>query len=251
MDAIVIEQLTKRYGARRGIDDVSLRVPAGNLFGFIGPNGAGKTTTIRDPPRPARADRGPGAQLLGRDAAGRRPGGAGPESATSPARPTSTPTCGSTTCSPTSAASTPATTRPTARADRRLRRLDHGARAADLSLGNRKKVALAAALQHRPRLVVLDEPTGGLDPVMRARLFEVLEGEVAGGATVFFSSHDLAEVQAVCRRVAVLSEGKLVAVDEVARLRGREVRRGPRDVSPTGARRPASRPWPRWPGSTA
>ena len=103
--------------------------------------------------------------------------------------------------------------------------VDHAARAADLSLGNKKKVAIAAALQHRPRLIVLDEPTGGLDPVMRARLFDVLRAEVERGATVFFSSHDLAEVQAVCRRVAVLSEGKVVAVDEVARLRGREVRR--------------------------
>jgi len=223
MDAIEIDQLTKRYGPRRGIERVTLQVPEGDLFGFIGPNGAGKTTTIRIllgllEPTSGRA------RVLGRDAVADGPA----------ARAAIGYVAGETHLYPEMrVADLLAYLGRFHPGDHRVRRrelidtfdIDHAARAADLSLGNRKKVAIAAALQHRPRLVVLDEPTGGLDPVMRARLFEVLQDEVGRGATVFFSSHDLAEVQAVCRRVAVLSEGKLVALDEVARLRGREVRR--------------------------
>src|SRR5690606_39126987 len=91
--------------------------------------------------------------------------------------------------------------------------LDLDARASELSLGNRKKVAIVAALQHRPRLAILDEASTGLDPVMQARLHELLRGEAARGATVFFSSHVLAEVQTLCKTVAVIREGRLLAVE--------------------------------------
>jgi ABC-2 type transport system ATP-binding protein len=101
--------------------------------------------------------------------------------------------------------------------------LDLGARAGDLSLGNRKKVAIVAALQTRPRLVILDEPTSGLDPVMQSRLFDVLQDCVREGATAFFSSHVLSEVQRVCRTVAVVNEGRLVAVEDVDTLRARQL----------------------------
>jgi len=223
MDVIAIDRLTKRYGQRRGIDEVSLRVAEGELFGFIGPNGAGKTTTIRILLGLLAPTSG-SARILGRDVTSDGPA----------ARAQVGYVAGETHLYPEMRVAELlaylARFRPGDHAERRRElvdafEIDTGAGTADLSLGNRKKVAIAAALQHRPRLVVLDEPTSGLDPVMRARLFEVLRGEVDGGATVFFSSHDLAEVQAVCRRVGVITEGKLVAVDEVAGLRGGAVRR--------------------------
>jgi ABC-2 type transport system ATP-binding protein len=242
MHAIELDRLTKRYGAARGIDEVSLQVPEGAFFGFIGPNGAGKSTTIRTLLGLLRPTAG-SARLLGRPVVAGDPGvrrdlGYVPGEihlyddlragevldylgSFHPG-------------------------------DHRTRRrellatfdLDPARRAADLSLGNRKKVALIAALQHRPRLVVLDEPTSGLDPVIQAQLFEVLTGEVRRGTTVFFSSHVLAEVQRTCERVAVIRAGRLVAVDEVARLRGARLRR----VHLTFAAPPADLPLARLPG---
>jgi ABC-2 type transport system ATP-binding protein len=223
MSAIELTSLTKRYGARRGIEAISLDVPEGVLFGFIGPNGAGKTTTIRILLGLMRPSEGR-ARIFGRDVVD---GGAAARDGV---------------------AYVPGEINlyPAMRAgdvldylgrfvpgDHRRRRaelidaldIDTGARAADLSLGNRKKVAIAAALQHRPRLIILDEPSNGLDPLMQDRLHGLLREEVAAGATVFFSSHVLAEVQSVCKTVAVLREGRLLAVDDVATLRGRALRR--------------------------
>jgi len=221
--AIELHGLTKRYGARRGIDDVSLEVPTGSIFGFIGPNGAGKSTTIRALLGLLRPDAGT-ARILGRDAlrdgpAARRELGYVPGESH---------------------------LYDDLRIDALLAYLgsfhpgDHtrrraelietlaieaGARAGELSLGNRRKVAIVAALQHQPRLILLDEPTNGLDPVIQARLFEVLTAEQRRGATIFFSSHVLSEVQRVCERVAVIREGRLIAVEDVAALRGRQLRR--------------------------
>ncbi|HTJ47775.1 MAG TPA: ABC transporter ATP-binding protein [Kofleriaceae bacterium] len=220
--AISLAGLTKRYGEARGIDDVSFDVPEATIFGFIGPNGAGKTTTIRILLGLIAPTSGT-ARIFDRDV----------------------------TLGPAARASTgyvPGETDlyPRMRARELLAYLgsfhpgDHAARrhelaarfdldldrrTDDLSLGNRKKVAIVAALQHAPRLIVLDEPSNGLDPVIRARLHETLRDEAARGATIFFSSHELAEVQAVCRAVAVLREGRVVACGDVAALRGREVRR--------------------------
>jgi len=223
MDAIATESLVKRYGDRRGIDGVSLRVPAGSLFGFIGPNGAGKTTTIRILLGLLFPTAGH-ARLFGRDVVADGPAaraGVGYVPGESHVYPDLR------------VGELLAFLGRFHAGDPRRRRaelaealdLDLGARAIDLSLGNRKKVAITAALQHRPRLVVLDEPTNGLDPVVRAGLFDLLRAEAAAGTTVFFSSHALAEVQAVCQQVAVLREGRLVAVDDVEALRGRETRR--------------------------
>jgi len=223
MDAIELDRLTKQYGARRGIEEVSLRVPEATIFGFIGPNGAGKSTTIRTllgllEPTAGRA------RILGRDA---RQGGAaaridvgyvpGEVNLYDDLR----------------VAELLAYLGRFHRGDHARRRaelverldVDVAARTTELSLGNRKKVALVAALQHRPRLIVLDEPTSGLDPVIQARLFGVLEEEAGRGATVFFSSHVLAEVQRTCRTVALIAEGRVVAIEEVATLRARQLRR--------------------------
>jgi ABC-2 type transport system ATP-binding protein len=221
MDAIEVDHLRKDYGTRIGIEDVSFTVPEATMFGFIGPNGAGKTTTIRillgllaptsgsarlfgvDVGSPA-ARLGVGyvageTQLYPRMRVGKLLGFLGRFHA----------------------------------GDHAARRreladqfeLDLDAPCGELSLGNRKKVAIAAALQHAPRLIILDEPTSGLDPIMRARLYDRLREEVAGGATVVFSSHVLGEIQAVCERVAIVNQGRVVAVDDVSALRRRQLRR--------------------------
>jgi ABC-2 type transport system ATP-binding protein len=223
MKAIEIEKLSKSYRGRRGIGDVSFSVPEGALFGFIGPNGAGKTTTIRILLGLLQPNGG-SARLFGLDATidgPRARSGVG---------------------------YVPGETNlyPRMRVadllvyfgrfhdgDHGARRrelverfeVDLSARASELSLGNRKKVAIVAALQHRPRLAILDEPSTGLDPVMQARLHEVLREEAARGATVFFSSHVLSEVQTVCKHVAIIRDGNLLAVEDVAALRARAVRR--------------------------
>jgi ABC-2 type transport system ATP-binding protein len=221
VNAIELEGLHKRYGRRRGIDGVTLAVPAGSLFGFIGPNGAGKTTTIRIALGLLRPTAGT-ARLFDRPCSDPR------------ARDGVGYVAGETHLVP------------RMRSGELLRYLggfhagDHSQRRSelarmldldlealtdDLSLGNAKKVALIAALQHGPRLLVLDEPTSGLDPVIRARLFDLLRDEVARGTTVFLSSHVLADVEALCQRVAIIAGGRIVADDEVAALRARTTRR--------------------------
>ena len=96
--------------------------------------------------------------------------------------------------------------------------LELGRRIKGLSKGNRQKVGLVAALQHRPDVLILDEPTSGLDPLLQQEMHRVLREERARGATVFFSSHDLTEVQDLCDRAAILRDGALVQVVEVASL---------------------------------
>jgi ABC-2 type transport system ATP-binding protein len=220
--AIEFDRLTKRYGAARGIDEVSFRVPARTIFGFIGPNGAGKTTTIRILLGLIAPSAG-AARVFGRDVA----------TAGATARASIGYVPGESHFYPRQSAGALLAYlgrfHPGDHAARRrelaaLLELELGRRTEDLSLGNRKKVGVIAALQHRPRLIVLDEPSNGLDPVIRARLHELLRDEVARGATIFLSSHELAEVQAVCRGVAVLREGRVIAVGDVETLRGREVR---------------------------
>ena len=223
MFAIETEDLTKRYGAQRGIEAVSLQVPQGEIVGFIGPNGAGKSTTIRVLLGLLRPDSGR-ASLLGRDIAKDGPvarqdvGYVPGESAFYDDMTTAELLAW---FGAFHGGGSEARRRELASA----LDLDLSRRAVDLSLGNRKKAAIVAALQHRPRLVILDEPTNGLDPVMQARLFDLLQAERARGATVFFSSHVLSEVQRVCTRVVVLSEGRVVAVEDVEALRRRQRRR--------------------------
>jgi len=221
MDAIEIDHLRKDYGARIGIENVSFTVPAATMFGFIGPNGAGKTTTIRILLGLLAPTSG-AARIFGVDVGS-------PRARTGVGYVAGEPQL-----------------YPRMRVGKLLAFLgrfhpgDHAARrraladqfeldldapSAELSLGNRKKVAIAAALQHAPRLVILDEPTSGLDPIMRARLHDRLRAEVAGGTTVVVSSHVLADIQAVCERVAIVNHGRVVAIDDVRALRRRELRR--------------------------
>ena len=219
---IEIDRLTKRYRSNRGIEDLSLEVGAGEVFGFLGPNGAGKSTTIRtlldllhptsgsarlfglDSHRGSRAIRArlgslPGdfsydPRLTGEDlltffAAVRGIDGLGD-----------------------------------ARSLAERFQADLSRPLGDLSRGNRQKIGLIQAAFHDPELLVLDEPTGGLDPLMQEEFLAMVQERRDQGRTVFLSSHDLDEVERVCDRVGIVREGRLVAVENVAEMRDRAYR---------------------------
>ena len=94
----------------------------------------------------------------------------------------------------------------------------------DLSFGNKKKVALIQCVLHEPDLIILDEPTGGLDPLMQNRFFELLEEEHKKGTTIFFSSHILSEIQRMCQRAAIIKEGKIVKVENIQELMKKQMK---------------------------
>lgn len=214
---IELRGLTKFYGRQRGIEDVSFTVEEGEIFGFIGPNGAGKSTTIRTLLALVRPTAG-SASIFGLDCVtqatriaaqvGYLPAECGYYEELRVgqllryAAALYKKNCGD-------------------RAEELCRRLelDPGRKIGDLSLGNRKKVGIVQGLLHSPRLIVLDEPTSGLDPLMQRVFFDLLREENARGATIFFSSHILSEVQRLCGRVAILRDGRLEGVHTVAQLR--------------------------------
>ena len=223
MRAIQTTQLTKYYGAARGIVGLDLSVEQGEFFGFIGPNGAGKSTTIRTLLGLIAPTSG-SAQVFGMDAVRdreailRRVGYLPSEavfysgmrvrdvfrlSADLRGRD----------CS--------------AEAKRLCERLqlDAARKADELSFGNRKKVAIVCALQHNPDLLILDEPTGGLDPLMQKEFFEILRERNRSGATVFLSSHVLSEIQRNCTRAAIIRDGRIIACDRVEALAQTSARR--------------------------
>jgi ABC-2 type transport system ATP-binding protein len=216
-DVIRTEQLTKSYGAHRGIIDLDLTVAEGEAFGFLGPNGAGKTTTIRtllDHLRPTsgkafvfgiettvdpvaihrRLGYLPGEFLL----YDRLTGGQTIEYF--------------------------ANLR--GGVDKAYQRqlierldIDPSRKFKELSKGNKQKVGLVIALQHHPDLLILDEPTSGLDPLVQQTFYELIREAKAEGRTVFLSSHILSEVEKTCDRVAIIRDGRLVRVDRVEALR--------------------------------
>ncbi len=222
-EMIRADGLTKYYGRRRGLDGLDLEVRQGEVYGFLGPNGAGKTTTIRilldlirptkgqvtvlgEPPRrggPAlrrRLGYLPGDFLVSGGQSAREllthlgylRGGVAP-----------------------------------AKIEALAERfeLDLGARIGSLSRGNRQKVGVVQAFMHEPELLVMDEPTTGLDPLMQQRFLELVAESRAAGQTVFMSSHVLSEVQQSADRVGIVREGRMVAVEAVETLRARAVRR--------------------------
>ncbi len=216
MSVIEVSNLTKYYGKSRGIIDVSFHVEEGEIFGFIGPNGAGKSTTIRLLLSLIHPTSG-SARVFGMDVTKhgpeiRRDIGYLPSevfyyegmkvidllkySASFYGRD----------CS------------------QRLRELSEimelelNRRISDLSYGNKKKVGIVQGLLHSPKLLFLDEPTAGLDPLMQRKFFDMIRAENQRGVTVFFSSHILSEVQRLCTRVAIIREGKIVEVSDIRTL---------------------------------
>lgn len=214
---LVLDHLTKRYGTHRGIEDLSLVVQPGEIFGFIGPNGAGKSTTIRTMMGLLRPTSG-SATLFGKDCTrqakeiardvGYLPGENGYyEGLTVRAMLQFT----------VRLYGMDSEERIDLLADRL--NLDLHRKIGELSLGNKKKIGLVSALLPSPKLLVLDEPTSGLDPLMQKTLYEILLEEKQKGTTVFLSSHILSEVQRLCDRVGILREGRLIDIQSMEDLR--------------------------------
>jgi ABC-2 type transport system ATP-binding protein len=214
---IQTDKLTKRYGAHRGIEDVDLVIETGEIFGFLGPNGAGKTTTIRlllDLIRPTSGR----AAVFGIDSSAdpvaiHRRIGYVPGEFTLYDRLT-----GGQTLEYFGNLRGGVDRAYQAQLIERID-LDPSRRFKEYSKGNKQKVGLVIALQHRPELLILDEPTAGLDPLVQQTFFEILREVIAGGGTAFLSSHILSEIEKSCDRVAIIRDGRLVKVDRVDALR--------------------------------
>ena len=220
-DAISTRRLTKYYGKTRGVEDLSLSVPGGAVYGFLGPNGSGKTTTIRCLLGMLRPTSGEamvmghrvtldGAELRRRvgyvaggvrlseretghwhlDYVGGFRGGKG------------------------------------ALTDELLQRFDFdpSKKVKELSKGNKQKLALILGMAHDPELLILDEPTSGLDPLNQEAVYRVIDERIAAGRTVFLSSHVLSEVERVCEKVGIVRSGHLVAEENVRDLLGKRLR---------------------------
>jgi ABC-2 type transport system ATP-binding protein len=216
------ERLSKNYGRHLGIDGVDIEVRAGEVFGYLGPNGAGKTTTIRLLMDFLRADSGT-AEIFGLDirkdsVAIRRRVGFLPSDVRLYENLTGS----------------------------EYLRFFAGLRGGvewpyavqlaerldcpmmgplyTLSQGNKRKIGLIQALMSRPELLILDEPTSGLDPIVRHEFFELLAEARLRGQTVFFSSHNLPEVERACDRVAIIRQGRIAAVERIEELQARSLR---------------------------
>jgi ABC-2 type transport system ATP-binding protein len=211
------EGLTKYYGRHRGIIDIDLAVEAGEIVGFLGPNGAGKSTTIRillDHIRPTRG----GARVFGIETTvdpvaihrriGYLPGEFGLYDRLT----------GGQTIEYFANLHGGVDTAYQRQLIEQLD-LDPSRRYREYSRGNKQKVALVSALQHRPELLILDEPTAGLDPLVQHSFFGFLDEAAGEGRTVFLSSHIISEVERICQRVAIIREGRLVQVDTVEAVR--------------------------------
>lgn len=221
--AIEILHLTKSYGKSRGIIDVSMQVENGEIFGFIGPNGAGKSTTIRTLLALLRPTSGQ-ANIFGMDCI---------ENSTQIAQrvgylPSEVFYYDGMRVRDLLAYSAgfykkdckKRITELTERLD-----LDTTKKIDDLSFGNKKKLGIVQGLLHEPDLIILDEPTLGLDPLMQKTFFELIRGENQRGATILMSSHILSEVQRICGRVAIIKEGRILTIDTISALKEKNVRR--------------------------
>jgi ABC-2 type transport system ATP-binding protein len=220
---IEADHLTHAYGATRGIEDLSFSVRRGEVFGYLGPNGAGKTTTIRTMLDLIRPTSG-AVRIFGLDARRDAPRihthvGFLPGDLTLYERLTGQEYLRA-------FASFRGNGIPWERVDAlaaRLR-LDLGRRIRSLSHGNRQKVGLLQAFMHEPRLLILDEPTQGLDPLVQQEFAAMLDETRARGGTTFLSSHVLPEVERVCDRVAIIREGRLITVSDVEELKTHALR---------------------------
>ena len=213
---IEITDLTKTYGKHRGVENVSFSVKKGEIFGFLGPNGAGKSTTICSMLGLIRYDKGQ-IRICDLDAQRdkekilQRVGYMPSEAWFYPGM----------------------TMREVLKLSADVRKMDCSKEAgmlcerlqidakrkiSELSLGNRKKVSIVCAMQHKPELFVFDEPTSGLDPLMQNVFFELIKEYVEQGATCMLSTHVLSEIRNHCDRVAIMREGKLIVTDTVEHL---------------------------------
>lgn len=225
MPIIELSNLSKFYGSVRGIENLSLTVQAGEVFGFLGPNGAGKTTTIRLLLQLLYPSGGT-ISLFGkppehddvalREKIGYLPGEFSPYANMQ---------AGAFLDYLARFRRRRAELRPFLLEKLQLHEQDLQTPIKHLSHGNRQKLGIVSALEHLPDLAVLDEPTIGLDPLMQEAFFAIIAEFQARGKTIFLSSHILNEVERVCQRVAIIRQGKLVALETLAELRGKRPRR--------------------------
>lgn len=221
MSAIIsTKKLTKNYGKSRGVENLNLEVNEGEIFGFIGPNGAGKSTTIRTLLGLIKPTSG-NATIFGKDII--RDGAEIREDIGY--LPSEVFYYDNMRVIDLLRYSASFYKKPRKEVEDRMHRLaklldlDLMKKIDDLSYGNKKKVGIVQGLQHSPRLIILDEPTGGLDPLMQQTFFGLLREENERGATILFSSHILSEVQKLCDRVAIIKDGKLAKVETIESLR--------------------------------
>ena len=210
-NVIEIRHLIKNYGKSRGVIDVSLNVKQGDIFGFLGPNGAGKSTTIRSMLGFLKINEG-SINILGMDSVRDhekilREVGYMPSEAwfydsmkvkdvikyAADVRGLDCSEEAQMLCE-------------------RLK-VDTNKKIKQLSLGNRKKVSIVCAMQHKPKLFIFDEPTGGLDPLMQKKFFELINEYVDKGATCLLSTHVLSEVDKYCKNAAIMRDGRLTMLD--------------------------------------
>ncbi|MBR6396197.1 MAG: ABC transporter ATP-binding protein [Lachnospiraceae bacterium] len=210
-NAVEITNLTKSYGKNRGVIDVSLKVQTGDIFGFIGPNGAGKSTTIRSMLGFLKYDTG-SIKILGMDSVkdhekilkevGYMPSEAWFYDSMKVSE----------------VIKYAADVRGldcNAEAEKLCKKLklDTSKKIKQLSLGNRKKVSIVCAMQHKPKLFIFDEPTSGLDPLIQKNFFELINEYVSEGATCILSTHVLSEVNRYCKNAAIMREGRLTMLE--------------------------------------
>jgi ABC-2 type transport system ATP-binding protein len=208
MEVIKLENVSKSYGKIKAIDCLSLSVQEGEIYGFIGPNGAGKSTTIRLLLNFIKADRG-SISVLGNSPA---------TNEVLIKQQTGYVSSDTFMYSDMKVNDLFRFTESFHKIDasKKLNNLitaldiDVHKRFEQLSFGNRKKVSIACALLHSPKLIILDEPSNGLDPVIRLNMYDLLKEEQKNGATIFYSSHVLSEVQKFCTRIGLLKEGILI-----------------------------------------
>lgn len=213
MNIIETKNLTKNYGKNRGIQDINISVKEGEIFGFIGPNGAGKSTTIKTLLNFIYPTSG-SSKILGMDIV---------EDSSKikeyigyvPSEVRYYDDVKVKDIIKYSKSFYPKTDQEYVDKICNELELDMNKKMGELSLGNKKKVSIAQALIHSPKLLILDEPTNGLDPLMQNKLFNILLKEKEKGNTVFLSSHNLTEVQNLCDRACVIKDGKIIDIIEI------------------------------------
>nr|WP_300005047.1 ABC transporter ATP-binding protein [Tissierella sp.] len=217
MAIIETKNLSKYYGKAKGIEGVNISVEEGEIFGFIGPNGAGKSTTIRLLLNLIYPTSGQ-ALLFGKDAVQH-----GPELRRDigylPSEIFYYDKMKVKELLDYSASFYKKDCSKRIKELSDLMELDLNRKIEDLSYGNKKKVGIVQGLLHEPKLIILDEPTGGLDPLMQQKFFQLMREENHKGATIFFSSHILGEVQELCNRVAIIRDGSIIETADIKTLR--------------------------------
>lgn len=216
MESIKIKNLTKTYGKARGIDNIDLTINKGEIFGFIGPNGAGKSTTIKCIMNLINKNSGDifinekndvKSNYKVKEEIGYLPSEIHLyEDLTVKKMLEYSESFYKKDCSK--------------RKKELVKRLDIdlNKKIDQLSLGNLKKVGIVLALMHQPKIVIMDEATSGLDPLMQEQFYEILEEEKQKGTTIFFSSHILSEIKRICDKVAIIREGKIIKIDTIENL---------------------------------